>query len=793
MAITINTKLDVISKGIGPVIHLNQYDSDFTLTFNLYASQGTFTLPSGTTAEIRGTKADGNGYDSAASVSGTVVTVTGDAQMTAAAGDNVFEIALYKSNKRLNTINFTIHVEHAALDADTITSESVLRELDDIIEGAETATEAAATAVAAAAEATSAVTGKANASSVAPAFDNSTAYSGGDYVMKDGQLYQARSDIAAGDWDSTKWVSSYMANKIKQLRNIDVESIHAATEAIGGHPYGVFAYGYHPTVAPGNVVDFTPTPSTVYQTAVIAASGGDHFRVSLSAGSGNYQMWMWLDDSRQVIIRAGMTNMAFTGEIVAPTGAAWLVVNSKQEYSGAYAYRLTGEESSAVELAETVEYAKIRGSYWNAETDTAVLTAYSSYYAVEHKAYPGEIYHIRMYNATSAKQSPILFTDDDYRIINRVQGNVGNTLETRVTVPEGATKMLLTYTTYEISIFERINRYAINAPIDLRGKKVAIIGDSISTNGNYNPESNPYGNMPEVAVTEADVGETLSAYVTTNDVGNSIGGHTITEAEVGTEITFVPTAEDVTNHACVGVATNYNPAARVTWWEVMQQALGFEPIPVCWSGSSLSSHEEDKAAYKTAHAWHPAQIRKCGKRKPGTMEREAPDIIFIYRGTNDFSHKDSANNYNVLSDYFDHSNYPMKYPDTDYVDGHFDTMRGLLITIQRLREAYPDAMIFLCTLNVFKRVVYSDWPTRNTVNTLPEYCDAIRKAADMTGCGLIEFDKDGITFENCYSSGYITDSSDKPTHPNDKGHMMMAIRALQDFIRQYSAIIGTQV
>lgn len=156
MAITITKDLNVVSVGVPPVIHLSQYDSDFTLVFNLYASNGAFTMPTGTTAEIRGTKKDGNGYDKAATVSGNTVTVTGDEQMTAAAGCNVFEIALYKSGKRLNTINFILQVERAALDADTITSESVLRELDAIIAGAATATQAAETATQAAERAESA-------------------------------------------------------------------------------------------------------------------------------------------------------------------------------------------------------------------------------------------------------------------------------------------------------------------------------------------------------------------------------------------------------------------------------------------------------------------------------------------------------------------------------------------------------------------------------------------------------------------------------------------------------------
>ena len=131
--------------GIPPVIHVSQYDSDFTIVFTLFSTVGDFTIESGTTAMVRGTKSSGTGYsaDAAINISAKTVTVTGDAQMTAAAGQNVFEIVLKKNNKEISSKNFILHVERAALDADTITDESVLRELDAIIEGAETATQAA--------------------------------------------------------------------------------------------------------------------------------------------------------------------------------------------------------------------------------------------------------------------------------------------------------------------------------------------------------------------------------------------------------------------------------------------------------------------------------------------------------------------------------------------------------------------------------------------------------------------------------------------------------------------------
>ena len=146
-------QLDIHSSCIPVVVHLSQYDSDFSLVFELYSSYGTFTIESGTTVEVRGTKSDNKGYSASATldINNNKVTVAGDQQMTAVAGKNIFELTLWKNNKELNTANFIIDVEPAALDRDTIVSESKIMELldvtdraDEIIEAAETIESSAA-------------------------------------------------------------------------------------------------------------------------------------------------------------------------------------------------------------------------------------------------------------------------------------------------------------------------------------------------------------------------------------------------------------------------------------------------------------------------------------------------------------------------------------------------------------------------------------------------------------------------------------------------------------------------
>ena len=85
--ITTQTELDVSPGSIAPVIHVSQYDTGSrTLLFNLIATAGDLILPTGTKAEIRGTKPDGNGFSYDALINGKTVTADVTEQMTAAAG-----------------------------------------------------------------------------------------------------------------------------------------------------------------------------------------------------------------------------------------------------------------------------------------------------------------------------------------------------------------------------------------------------------------------------------------------------------------------------------------------------------------------------------------------------------------------------------------------------------------------------------------------------------------------------------------------------------------------------------
>lgn len=553
-----------------------------------------------------------------------------------------------------------------------------------------------------------------------------------------------------------------------------------------------------------NIIRF----SEQYYCAIVPCSEGEKFTVKLSApASGIIRSFAFYDNTDNRLNISAQGN--YEGIITAPENAAYAVFNSFKDINP---YVFVGELSSQSifdtfvnlninldKLAdaigeETVEVpiTKTNGFYWNSQGEIAIRTAYSGYSLYEPISIDHQYeYSIYIYKASSTKQHAVILVDENYTILKRYSAPVGfNTFTVSPADAADAKYILLTTNTgssnptsvtfkkpYQLSeINDKVKRLTAGT-LDFKDKNIAIIGDSISTNGHYDV-TNPLGNVPEIIVQTEDIGVELSAYVTYYDIGVTIGGHTITSEDVGTELTFTPVSGD--EGKIIGKPNNNNPASTVVWWEVAMNALGFNPIPVSWSGSSITSHEGNTEAMMTSYAWHPAQIRKCGIRIPGTMTRTAPDMIIIYRGTNDFSHSP----YTRLTDFL--NVYPVSIPESDTFDDDGTTrygyLEGLAITVNKLREAYPEAQIVVCTFNYFHRVS-SGQPSRNGINTIYQYNDAIRAFANYFGCGLIEFDKDGITYANAASGAYYNEGTSPTanhTHPNTKGHKVMGNRAIID-------------
>lgn len=306
----------------------------------------------------------------------------------------------------------------------------------------------------------------------------------------------------------------------------------------------------------------------------------------------------------------------------------------------------------------------------------------------------------------------------------------------------------------------------------LKGKKVSIIGDSIS--------SSARNNAPYWLIVASDVGNQIQSYVTWADIyadwegtiptNKTIGGVLLTREMNGTLQTFTPVAEDVGK--TLGMGQVYNSSNIITWSERLCQKSGAIWLSdAAWSSARMTTGNYDDAGpIGGSTGYSDCTIGRLRKRKDdGSWD--TPDVVLIYMGTNDMTHPSYA--------HIDNIDIMAGIPQNDLIDGVHQYKAAYYRCIQKVREAYPNAAIICCTLNVFKRINYAQFPTNNGVYTLPQMNDAIREIANTMGCGLIEFDKDGITFENCYPT-YISDSATTPTHPNNTGHEVMAMKALAD-------------
>lgn len=296
------------------------------------------------------------------------------------------------------------------------------------------------------------------------------------------------------------------------------------------------------------------------------------------------------------------------------------------------------------------------------------------------------------------------------------------------------------------------------------GLTIAFMGDSISTSAN-NPE-------PEIVIHEEDIGVRLGGWLTSYDTYPlTLGGVTYTSSDIGKYITFVPDENDIGKK--VGTEKPYNTKGTKVWWEYLKD-LGVNAINATYCSSSLCSHEKNDATLQTSYGWHDQQIRRCGQRIPGSMNRKAPDIIVMYRGCNDMTHTP----YPVLTKgYFDAIGWT--YPTDDVVGDGYGFKEAAAVFVSKIRKVYPHAQIVFATQNAWKRCNYNSFPCHNSKYNTTQFNKAIREIADFFGCQTVDFDKDGITFENMYPT-YISDSPTNPTHPNNTGHKVMGMQAIKD-------------
>ena len=255
--LTLRTRLDMTPGSRSRVeIPVSQYDTAVTIVLALYASADSgFTIPSGTTASIRGRKPDGNVISKAVGISGNMVTVELDKQMTAVAGRSIYEIVLESGGEELSSQNFVLSVERAAMDKDSLVSGSEIRELVDVIDRADeimaSAGDSEAYAIGTRGGVAVSSTDPAyqnnskywaehgGGESIAPQFSTSVAYAVGEYVLYENHLYRFATAHPAGAWDASHVTEATAMGEVSNLipTQAEINLQNAIAKSIGvGYP-----------------------------------------------------------------------------------------------------------------------------------------------------------------------------------------------------------------------------------------------------------------------------------------------------------------------------------------------------------------------------------------------------------------------------------------------------------------------------------------------------------------------------------------------------------------------------
>lgn len=124
--------LNLIPDRVPVIVNCSQYDTlSRTIEMVIYDGSVLYTIPSGVSASVRGTKADNTGFEYRCEIDGSTVSFDIQDQMTLFAGKVPCEIRLISSTGIIGTCNFILNVEETTLDPQITISESDLPLLEE--------------------------------------------------------------------------------------------------------------------------------------------------------------------------------------------------------------------------------------------------------------------------------------------------------------------------------------------------------------------------------------------------------------------------------------------------------------------------------------------------------------------------------------------------------------------------------------------------------------------------------------------------------------------------------------
>lgn len=188
---------------------------------------------------------------------------------------------------------------------------------------------------------------------------------------------------------------------------------------------------------------------------------------------------------------------------------------------------------------------------------------------------------------------------------------------------------------------------------------------------------------------------------------------------------------------------NYYPSGNVddvqkTWWYKVCSMLGINPsedVNNCsWSGSRVTGTGTHIDSSSTTDAFMGCSTRRINDL---SIRGYDPDIIICFISCNDWGNEVAVGTWEIS--------------DSIPNEGNIDNLReGYALMLHKINEEYPFARVFCCTiLDDRKREEQSGWPSENGNGvTTSEWNKSIMEIAEAFGCDVINLHDCGINYSN---------------------------------------------
>lgn len=452
-----------------PRLRLSQYDVGRELAFKLCDGALSYTVPTGATVKLMGTKPSGFGFTESCTVSGNTASISTTAGMTDEWGAVVCELVVEKSGVRLGSTNLLLVVEKSPHPEGTTdgSQETVIPTLTLLVERVETAASSIldmtveAETLAAGSDATYSYDEETNTATfgiprgadgslasgvLAPTYSTSGTYAVGDYVYYSGNLYRCTTAITTAEsWTSGHWTQVALAPEVSDLKS-EINALYEEITLSYTNNDGKYIK------ANGGLATDNVTHTSDF---VAVTEGQELFLDSIPSASGFYCLAFY---TKTEAVGANCTGVYQSSDlsdsIIVPSASAYMLYSYPSNKTAGTISKGNTHFISDIKPPQTTFFEtknlfniyadNLIGKYYDASNTLVTSASYGQSDLIE---------VVAGYEYTSAETGfNVNFYDEDGTFVSSVTSSAYNTAK-KVTIPSGAKYARFGFTKAQIESF----------------------------------------------------------------------------------------------------------------------------------------------------------------------------------------------------------------------------------------------------------------------------------------------------------------------------------------------------